>query len=65
MITYKFPVKEFSATAGYDRIAVRENKLELETEPTPALLALIKRHGGELEETKKTKKLSPKKTGGE
>lgn len=65
MITYKFPVKEFSATAGYDRIAVRENKLELENKPGQALLALIEQYGGELEATKKTKKPATKKTGGE
>jgi len=48
-VTYKFPVKEFSASEGYDYIKVSDGKLEIETPVDPRLLALIERHGGILE----------------
>ena len=64
MITYEFPIKDFSAADGYTRIQVRENKLTLEEAPDAALLALIEKYDGKLAKGKpKTKAVKADKAG--
>lgn len=57
MITYKFPVREFSASEGYARFRVVNGELKLSKKPGVALLNLIKKHGGEEKIARKRKEV--------
>lgn len=46
-ITYKFPIEAFNTADGDTRFSVTNYTLELDEEPTEALLALIEKYGGE------------------
>lgn len=50
MIIYKFPIETFNTADGDVRFSVSDYTLELDEEPSEALVTLIEKFGGERQE---------------